>query len=61
MDFTYEEAIEQVMLKIGKFASLKQLYNEVWQYKDRNKIIGKTPNDTIRYVVQKCDKFFREI
>ena len=47
-DLTYDEAIEQVMLKNGKFASLKQIYNEIWQYKDKSKIIGKTPHNHTR-------------
>lgn len=58
-DLTYDEAIEQVMLKNGKFASLKQIYNEIWQYKDKSKIIGKTPHNTIQERVQRSDKFFR--
>lgn len=29
LDLTYNEAIEQIMLKNGGFASLKQLYNEI--------------------------------
>lgn len=58
-DLTYEEAIRQIMLKNGNFASLKQIYNEIWQYKDKSKITGKTPNNTIQAQVQRSDKFFR--
>ncbi|MBP3221956.1 MAG: hypothetical protein J6M43_07965 [Neisseriaceae bacterium] len=58
-DLTYDEAIEQVMLNNGKFASLKQIYNEIWHYKDKSKITGKTPNNTIQERVQRSNKFFR--
>lgn len=58
-NLTYEEAIRQIMLKNGNFASLKQIYNEIWQYKDKSKIVGKTPNNTIQERVQRSDKFFR--
>ena len=33
LDLTYDEAIEQIMLKNGGFASLKQLYNDIWLFK----------------------------
>ena len=45
LDLTYDEAIEQIMLKNGSFASLKQLYNDIWLFKD--KISRKSPNNTI--------------
>ena len=45
LDLTYDEAIEQIMLKNGGFASLKQLYNDIWLFKD--KISKKSPNNTI--------------
>ena len=35
LDLTYDEAIEQIMLKNGGFASLKQLYNDIWLLKIR--------------------------
>ena len=45
LNLTYDEAIEQIMLKNGSFASLKQLYNDNWLFKD--KISRKSPNNTI--------------
>lgn len=59
LDLTYDEAIEQIMLKNGGFASLKQLYNDIWLFKDKKKINGKTPNNTIQERVQRSKKFFR--
>lgn len=53
LDLTYDEAIEQIMLKNGGFASLKQLYNDIWLFKDKKKTNGKTPNNTIQERVQK--------
>jgi hypothetical protein len=58
-DLTYSEAIEQVMLHNGHFASLKLLYNEIWGYKDKTKIIGKTPDSTIQEKVQRNPRFIR--
>ena len=57
---TYSEAIEQVMLHNGYFAPLKLLYREIWNYKDKSEIVGKTPNYTI---IEKCqrDKRFTRI
>lgn len=45
---TYSEAIEQVMLKNGYFAPLKLIYKEIWNYKDKSEIVGKTPDMTIQ-------------
>ena len=45
LDLTYDEAIEQIMLKNGSFASLKQLYSDIWRFKDKKS--RKTPNNTI--------------
>lgn len=59
MDMTYEEAIEQVMRDNGGFASLQQIYNDIWAFKDRSKIVGKTPHNTIQERVQRSKKFFR--
>ena len=53
LDLTYDEAIEQIMLKNGGFASLKQLYNDIWLFKD--KISRKTPNNTIQELIQKSN------
>lgn len=58
-DLTYSEAIEQVMLANGNFAPLKLLYAEVWKYKDRSKITGKTPDNTIQERVQRDPRFTR--
>lgn len=57
---TYSEAIEQVMLKNGFFAPLKLIYREIWNYKDKSEIVGKTPNLTIQERVQR-DKRFTKI
>lgn len=53
LDLTYYEAIEQRMLKNGGFASLKQLYNNIWLFKDKNS--RKTPNNTIQERVQRSN------
>jgi len=58
-DTTYSEAIEKVMLDNGYFAPLKLLYKEIWKYKDRSKIIGKTPDMTIQERVQRDPRFAR--
>ena len=57
---TYADAIEKVMLENSYFASLKQLYKEIWKYKDRSEITGKTPDNTIQEKVQR-DKRFTKI
>jgi len=58
-DTTYSEAIEKVMLNNGYFAPLKLLYREIWKYKDRSKIIGKTPDYTVMERVQRDERFTR--
>lgn len=58
-DLTYTEAIEKVMLENGYIVPLKLLYKEVWNYKDKSKVKGKTPDDTIRERVQRDKKFTR--
>src|SRR3989338_1132548 len=58
-NLTYSEAIEKVMLNNGYFAPLKLLYREIWKYKDKNKIIGKTPDYTIQERVQRDERFKR--
>jgi len=58
-DTTYSEAIEQVMLNNGYFAPLKLLYKEIWNYKDKTKIVGKTPDMTIQERVQRDPRFTR--
>jgi len=56
---TYSEAIEKVMLNNGYFAPLKLLYQEIWNYKDKSKITGITPNNTIQEIVQRNARFTR--
>lgn len=56
-DLTYSEAIEQVMLHNGYFAPLKLLYREIWKYKDKSKIVGITPDNTIQERVQRDERF----
>lgn len=56
---TYSEAIEQVMLHNGYFAPLKLIYQEIWKYKDKRGIQGKTPNLTIQERVQRDPRFTR--
>jgi len=56
-DLTYSEAIEQVMLHNGYFAPLKLLYREIWKYKDKSKIVGVTPDNTIQERVQRDERF----
>lgn len=58
-DLTYSEAIEQVMLHNGYYAPLKLIYREVWKYKSKDTIRGKTPDYTIQAIVQREDKFTR--
>jgi hypothetical protein len=38
-DLTYSDAIEQIMLNNGYFVPLKLLYEQIWNYKDKSKII----------------------
>lgn len=56
---TYSEAIEQVMLNNGYFAPLKLIYKEIWNYKDKSEIVGKTPDMTIQERVQRDERFTR--
>ncbi len=56
---TYSEAIEKVMIDNGGFAPLKLLYTEIWKYKDKNKITGKTTDKTIQERVQRDERFTR--
>ena len=58
-DLTYSEAIEQVMLHNGYFAPLKLIYREIWNYKDKTKIKGLTPDMTIQERVQRDKRFTR--
>lgn len=56
-DLTYSEAIKQVMLNNEYFAPLKLIYKEIWKYKDKTKIKGKTPDYTIQAIVQREPQF----
>lgn len=58
-DLSYTEAIEKVMLDNGYVAPLKLIYKEIWNYKDKSKVTGKTPIDSIREKVQRNKKFIR--
>lgn len=58
-DLTYSEAIEQVMLNNGYYAPLKLLYEKVWDFKDKSKITGITPDNTIQEKVQRDPRFTR--
>lgn len=53
LNLTYDEAIEQIILKNGGFTSLKQLYNDIWLFKDKNS--KKSPNNTIQERVQRSN------
>jgi hypothetical protein len=59
IDFTYSEAIEKIMIENGNFAPLKLLYENIWRFKDKSKIIGKTPDNTIQERVQRDPRFTR--
>lgn len=56
---TYSEAIEQVLLNNGYIAPLKLIYREIWKYKDKSKIKGRTPEATIQERVQRDSRFTR--
>lgn len=58
-DLSYSNAIEQVMRHNGNFAPLKLLYEQIWNYKDKSKIVGKTPDFTIQAIVQRDARFTR--
>jgi hypothetical protein len=59
-DLSYSNAIEQIMLDNGFYAPLQLLYKEIWNYKDKSKIVWKTPDYTIQAIVQR-DKRFTKI
>jgi hypothetical protein len=56
-NITYSDAIEQVMLNNGYIAPLKLLYKEIWNYKDKSAVKGKTPHMTIQERVQRDERF----
>jgi len=58
-DLTYSDAIEKVMINNGYFAPLKLIYKQIWNYKDKSKITGKTPDYTIQERVQRDKRFIR--
>ena len=45
------------MIHNGFYAPLKTIYQEIWKYKDRSQIVGKTPNMTIQERVQRDPRF----
>jgi len=47
------------MIENGNFAPLKLLYENIWRFKDKSKIIGKTPDNTIQERVQRDPRFTR--
>jgi hypothetical protein len=47
------------MLNNGYFVPLKLLYEQIWNYKDKSKIIWKTPDMTIQAIVQRDPRFTR--
>ena len=47
------------MLNNGYLAPLKLIYKEIWKYKDKSKIEGKTPDFTIQEKVQRDPRFTR--
>ena len=56
-DKSFSDAIEKVMLENNYWASLKHIYQEIWNYKDKLALKGKTPEATIRKIVQKDPRF----
>lgn len=58
-DLTYSEAIEKVMLDNGYYAPLKLIYREIWKYKSKVGVRGKTPDYTIQERVQRDKRFTR--
>ena len=56
-DMTYADAIERVMRDNGGYAPLLLLYQDVWKHKDRAKVRGLTPCDTIRRYAQTDPRF----
>lgn len=58
-DMTYSDAIERVMRDNGGYAPLPVLYRDVWKYKNRAKVRGLTPRDTIRRWAQTDSRFTR--
>ncbi len=58
-DVTYSDAIEKVMLNNGYFAPLRLLYSEIWKYKKKANVKGKTPDYTIQERVQRDKRFTR--
>lgn len=58
-DLTYSEAIEMVMRANGGVATLKQIYERIWHFKNKDNLRGKTKNNTIQERVQRDKRFFR--
>ena len=53
--YTQEQQVEETLRKCGGYATLGNLYRLV----DTSSWITKTPNESIRRIVQQSDKFFR--
>lgn len=58
-DMTYADAMEAVMRANGGHASLRLIYHEIWEYKDKSRIVGKTPDMTIQALAQRDPRFVR--
>ncbi|PAF47844.1 hypothetical protein BKH46_03160 [Helicobacter sp. 12S02634-8] len=55
---TFREALRAIIKNNGGFAPLKLIYKEIWGLKDKGDIGGKTPENTIRAILQRNDEFF---
>lgn len=56
---TYSDAIEMAMRSNGGYATLGFLYKNVWKYKNRGSVRGRTPENTIQERVQRDRRFIR--
>lgn len=56
---SYYDAIEEAMKSNSGYATLRFLYKNVWIYKDKKSIKGRTPNNTIQERVQRDKRFIR--
>ena len=56
---SYANAIEAVMRDNGGFAPLKLLYRDIWKHKNRDKVHGKTPDNTIQEKCHRGSRFYR--
>lgn len=58
-DISYNDAIEQVLLHNGYVAPLKLIYIEIWKYKNKDAVKGKTPDFTIQAILQRDKRYTR--